>query len=129
MINKIQTNIMDEACELYNKAKVAFTHGQCVETATYYIDAAKKGHPDCIRILSYLNNNWKELDNEVLFNLILNYFKQESENSQKNKPIIQHWEESAIDPVFSECDIGPIGACTSDYEDGPIEDCFFDNDY
>jgi hypothetical protein len=85
---------MDDPYDLNDKADTSFTHGQFSDAAKYYIEAAKKGHSDCIETLYLIDVNWKELDNEVLQDKVVAYCKQEFEKLEKatGQPITLYWE-------------------------------------
>lgn len=75
------------------------------EIATNYIEDAKKGDHCSIDKLNLIDANWKELDDQVLLNKVVNYCKQESEKIQI---VGMYFEGFSDDEIYSDCGTVPF---------------------
>jgi hypothetical protein len=87
---------MEDLYELNDKDDSAFTNKQFIDATNYYIEAAKNGHPNCTEnmyLIDVLRDKVVEELEKAKSKSLKLYFK--------DQPIIQHDEESTINPIFS----------------------------
>ncbi len=81
---------MEDSYDLYEKSTIAFNDGQFTESAKYFIEAVKKGHPDCIdTLVNHVDVHYEVLADDVLLAKVIDYLKEEFSKLQnaKNKPL------------------------------------------